>query len=64
MVGKYRLSKEIRVRVGVTSFSTPKGKELTVKQHDKERSKVLIDFGGGYIDWFHENWLNHYAEAV
>ncbi len=64
MIGEYKLKKDIRVRVASTVFTTPKGTRLDVKQHDKECSKVLIDFGDGYIDWFHEAWLSKYAGAA
>lgn len=61
---EYRLKKDINVRVGVTVFTTPKGRPVYVKQEDKQFSKVLLDFGDGYIDWFHTRWLDQYAEPV
>tara|TARA_R110002020_G_scaffold122260_4_gene277528 strand:- start:45 stop:242 length:198 start_codon:yes stop_codon:yes gene_type:complete len=61
MKGKYKLNKDIRARVGYTVFTSPKGTELRVAQHDKVNSKVLVAFGDGHTDWFHEAWLKRYA---
>lgn len=64
MKGTYKLKKDMRVNVGTTLFSTFAGTEIEVTQVDNERSKVLIDFGDGYINWFHSNWLDKFADKV
>ena len=61
MKGKYELKKDIRVNVGTTFFSMFAGTEIKVTQIDNENSKVLIDFGDGFINWFHSSWLDKYA---
>ena len=61
MEGKYKLNNDVRARVGTTVFTSLKGTELRVAQHEKINSKVLVDFGGGYIDWFHETWLKRHT---
>ena len=61
MKGSYRVNKDICASVGNTVFTYPEGRVLHVKQHDKNNSKVLIDFGDGYIEWFHETWLKRHA---
>lgn len=37
---------------------------MTVDQIDEVVKKVLIDFGGGRIDWFHRSVLRENFERV
>lgn len=59
-LGKYKLKEGSRFRVGVTSFGMVSGATVNVTQVDKEYHKVLIDFGGGLVDWFHESVLDKF----
>ena len=61
MKGKYKLKKNMRANVGTTFFPTFAGTEIEVTQIDNKNSKVLINFGDGFINWFHSSWLNKYA---
>jgi len=56
----YILNKDIRVITGITSFGLLKGAKINVTQKDNEYNKVLVDFGNGYMDWFHESFLNNW----
>lgn len=49
---KYKLKKDGRYQCGVTVAGFSKGHVVEVRQHDTEYRKVLVDFGGGMIDWF------------
>lgn len=60
---KYRLKEDERFVCGVTSFGVPAGAVVVVRQTDASTHKVLIDFGGRLIDWFHESILSKF-EAV
>ena len=62
-LGDYKLLDDCRFRVGVTSFGLSKGKFVKVTQIDKEYNKVLVDFGGGYVDWFHESVLDKFEKV-
>lgn len=60
---KYRLKEDGRFICGVTSFGLSAGAVVEVCQTDASTNKVLIDFGGRMIDWFHETILSKF-EAV
>ncbi len=62
MPEKYLIKKATKVRCGITAFTAPEGQIIEVKQTDNVFSKVLIDFGGGCIDWFSDSWLARNAE--
>lgn len=49
--GTYELIKSSRIIIGVTSAEYKKGHKVSVNQYDKERRKLLVDFGGRDIDW-------------
>ena len=53
-LGDYKLVEDSRFRVGSTSFGMSSGGMVKVTQVDREYNKVLVDFGGGCVDWFHE----------
>ena len=36
---------------------------VKVTQVDKEYNKVLVDFGGGYVDWFPESVLDKFDKV-
>ena len=61
MKGKYKFKKDMRAKVGTTFFYTFAGTEIEVIQIDNKNSKVLINFGDGFISWFHSSWLDKYA---
>lgn len=61
---RYIAKNDVRVVCGVTAFTKPKGTEITVTQKDKERSKVLIDFGGRSTDWFHVSFLDRNFDPI
>lgn len=48
---KLRLIHDQRFRVGQTSFDMAEGSVVSVLQIDEYDKKVLVDFGGGLIDW-------------
>ena len=58
-IGSYKLTKDARFIVGVTSFGMSEGATVEVKQLDKDYGKVLVDFGGGYIDWMSDFKFNN-----
>ena len=60
---KFRLKKDSRFICGGTSFGLSAGAVVTVTQTDKSTNKVLIDFGGRMVDWFHESILNQFDAA-
>ena len=62
-LGDYKLVEDSRFRVGVTSFGLSKDKIVKVTQVDREHNKVLVDFGGGYVDWFHESILSKFEKV-
>lgn len=53
LIGSYKLKKDGRYTCGVTSFGVAAWHQVEVTQVDSEYRKVLVDFGGGMIDWFH-----------
>ena len=55
LIGGYTLKKDGRYTCGVTSFGVAAGHKVEVKQVDGEYRKVLVDFGDGMIDWFHDS---------
>jgi hypothetical protein len=48
---RLRLIHDQRFRVGQTSFDMAEGSVVSVLQIDEYNKKVLLDFGGGLIDW-------------
>ena len=63
ILGDYKLVEDSRFRVGVTSFGMSSGVLVKVTQVDKEYNKVLVDFGGGYVDWFPESVLDKFDKV-
>lgn len=61
---RYRLKHNMRFRVGVTSFELPAGTIATSTQADPENWKVLLDFGGRLVDWFHVSVLDNFEEMT
>lgn len=61
---KYRLKEDGRFVCGTTSFGLSAGAVVQVNQIDASAHKVLIDFGGGMVDWFDESVLAKRFEAV
>ena len=60
---QYKLKEDGRFVCGITSFGLPAGAVVQVTQADPATHKVLIDFGGRLVDWFHESVLSKF-EAV
>jgi hypothetical protein len=61
---KYQLKQASRFVCGSTSFGLSAGTIVEVKQHDQANNKVLIDFGGRLIDWFHVSYLDQFAPIL
>lgn len=61
---QYRLKENGRFVCGIASFGMSAGALVQVSQIDESTGKVLIDFGGGLLDWFHESVLTKKFEAV
>ena len=61
---QYRLKEDRRFVCGITSFGMPAGALVQVSQIDASTGKVLIDFGGGLLDWFPESVITEKFEAV
>lgn len=58
MLGTYKTLRERSFRISnVMVFTLPVGNLVKITQVDKERRKVLVDFGDGYSDWMHFNVL-------
>lgn len=49
---KYRATKDARYRTAMSSFEISAGHVVTIRQVDRDTQKVLVDFGGGDMDWF------------
>ena len=60
---QYKLKEDDRFVCGATSFGLSAGAVVQVTQTDPSTHKVLIDFGGRMVDWFHESVLAKF-EAV
>lgn len=60
---QYKLKEDSRFVCGITSFELSAGAVVQVTQTDPVTRKVLIDFGGRLVDWFHESVLSKF-EAV
>lgn len=60
-IGKYRIKKDVQVRVGVSSFTAKEASIVNVRQVDNENDKVLVQFGSGVVDWFHVSWLEKHT---
>ena len=60
---QYKLKADGRFVCGTTSFGLSAGAVVQVTQTDPSTHKVLIDFGGRMVDWFHESVLAKF-EAV
>ena len=58
---KCKLNENRRFICGVTSFGLSVGAEVEVIREDKSTHKVLVDFGGGLIDWFHVSVLDSFT---
>lgn len=63
ILGDYKLVEDSRFRVGVTSFGMSSGVLVKVTQVDMEYNKVLVDFGGRNVDWFHESILDKFEKV-
>lgn len=50
--------------VGLSCFELHAGSIVEVKQIDLHFSKVLIDFGGGIVDWRHKSDLDCFDEII
>lgn len=62
--GKYKVNKQLNIGLSGCAFTLKEGAEIEVSQIDELRRKVLIDFGGRMIGWFHESWLERNTSAV
>jgi hypothetical protein len=51
----------VRVGVGVTDFTQPKGSTVSIDLYDKGYNNYLVDFGFNRIYWFHESVINQYC---
>ena len=45
---------------GSTSFECSAGKVVFLRQVDERNRKVLLDFGGRLVDWFHVSVLDRF----
>lgn len=61
---QYKLKEDARFVCGTTSFGLSSGAVVQVNQTDASTGQVLIDFGGGLVDWFDESVLAKRFEAV
>lgn len=59
MIGTRKTKKEGRVRVGLSIVGYAAGKTVSIKQHDTQHHKVLVDFGSGFIDWLPDQWVEN-----
>lgn len=49
--GAYTAKGNIRVRCGWSSLGLVKGAKVEATQFDAEGKKVLVQYGGGSVDW-------------
>lgn len=54
------LRTDIRFTCGTTTFDCMAGKVAFLRQRDERNRKVLLDFGGRMVDWFHESILEYF----
>ena len=57
LLGSSRATKDVPTWMGFTTFTIPKGAFISVKQHDKNGRKILVEAGPSLIDWKHINFL-------
>ena len=57
---RYKLKEDDRFVCGSTSFGLSAEAVVEVVQTDPSTRKVLIDFGGRMVDWFHESILTKF----
>ena len=58
-IGQYTVKNKSRYRTGITSFEVGSGVSVKITQVDNEHRKVLVDFGDGCIDWFHNSIVDN-----
>lgn len=56
------LRSDRRFTCGTTSFGCKAGAFVFLRQRDENNRKVLLNFGGGLIDWFHESILDEFCK--
>ncbi len=61
---RMRLKENKQVFAANAVFFLKKGAIVEVKQFDEVNKKVLLDFGNGWVDWFHRQILRDYFEKV
>ncbi|MCZ2107086.1 MAG: hypothetical protein LC106_06885 [Burkholderiales bacterium] len=61
---QYRLKENGRFVCGITVFGMSARAIVQVSQIDMSTGKVLIDFGGGLLDWFSESVITEKFEPV
>ena len=63
MIGIYKLKRGRGFRCGISCFTLPEGATVKVSQLDKSTGKVLIHFGGRYVEWFSDSILNDFEKV-
>lgn len=62
LIGSWKSKKDMTVRLTNGVFTLKERSIVSVKQIDKERRKVLIEFGPIASGWKHKNFLNNFEK--
>lgn len=63
-LGVWKATHDVRVRMGVSAFTLPRGASVLVTQIDYEYNNVLVDAGSRTTDWMPMSWLINNFEFV
>ena len=60
LLGAWKAKNDIACRTGNSVFTLPRRSIINVVQFDKDKRKVLIEFGPSVIEWKHKRFLERF----